>query len=158
MIGNKFKYYNPFVIAAYVILIGAVYAQMQDNKEDDMPKWIGYNEVKKVDISLKDGVFTKEALKAELDSLDIKHSDIVYAQAKLETGNFKSNLFLKNNNLFGFRNKNKWLKFDSWQDCCKYYKKWQEKHYKGGDYYKFLINVNYAEDSTYTNKVKKCLN
>lgn len=160
MIGNKFKYYSPFAMVAFIIVIGLICGYREDNKEIDMPKWDGSSKKVKV-VEFKNDMlfFDTASFRKELGSLGIECSNIVYAQAKLETGNFKSDLFLKNNNLFGFRGKSgKWMKFNSWQDCCKYYKEWQVKRYRGGDYYKFLVNIGYAEDTSYVKKVKKCLN
>jgi hypothetical protein len=48
-------------------------------------------------------VFTPQKLKDYLTELNIPHADIVYAQAVLETGNFTSSIFKKNNNLFGMK-------------------------------------------------------
>lgn len=49
----------------------------------------------------------KEGLKEALSYYNLKHKDIVYAQAILETGHFKSDICLKNNNLFGLYNNDK---------------------------------------------------
>jgi uncharacterized FlgJ-related protein len=106
----------------------------------------------------QDTSFSKDNLKKYIKLIGIKHPDVVYAQAKLETGNFKSRVFRENNNLFGFIYKGKYLKFNNWLECCRYYKKWQTKYYKGGDYYIFLINIGYATDPNYNQKLKTCLN
>lgn len=95
---------------------------------------------------------TIENVRAELKRLGVKHSNIVIKQVKLETGNLK---YVRNNNLFGFRGNKGYLKFDTWQDAVQYKKKWQDKRYKGGDYYDFLIKVGYATDSTYIQKLKQ---
>jgi len=108
-------------------------------------------------MTVKQEKFSYKALQKELQLLGVKHPKIVLAQAKLETGNFKSNYFKKRNNLFGFRNSKGYLHFKSWQDCCKYYKRWQRKRYKGGNYYHFLKQVGYAVDPLYIKKLKKCL-
>lgn len=95
-----------------------------------------------------------------LDRLKIKESKIVLAQAKLETGNYKSNYYVKKHNLFGFRDKKGYIEYTSILSSCIAYKKFQKKYYKGGDYYDFLTKIGYAEDSTYNNKLKnivKCL-
>lgn len=47
--------------------------------------------------------FTPDALRAYIYQLGIKHPDVVYAQAILETGNFSSRIFKENNNLFGMK-------------------------------------------------------
>ena len=95
---------------------------------------------------------TIENIEEELIQQGINHVDIVLNQVKLETGHLK---FVKNNNLFGFHNGKSYLKFDTWQDAVIYKKQWQDRKYKGGDYYKFLKNVGYAKDSNYINKLKQ---
>jgi hypothetical protein len=99
-------------------------------------------------------IFSKEKLIYLMDSLEIKNVEIVYAQAILETGNFTSYNFKYRQNLFGFYNGRNYLYFRSWVKCVKYYKNWQQKRYKDGDYYTFLKRIGYAEDSLYINKLK----
>lgn len=86
---------------------------------------------------------------------EIKHPEIVLKQAILETGWFKCEYCsYDHNNIFGFRYKHKYLEFDTWQESVAYYKKWQDKRYKGGDYYDFLKKVGYATSKTYNRKLK----
>jgi hypothetical protein len=47
--------------------------------------------------------FTREALIEEIKCHDFKYPDLILAQAVLESGHFKSNVFKENNNLFGMR-------------------------------------------------------
>lgn len=48
-------------------------------------------------------VFTPDALRAYLVSTHVKHPQVAFAQAVLETGNFSSQLFRDNHNLFGMK-------------------------------------------------------
>jgi hypothetical protein len=52
-------------------------------------------------IKEKDNKFSESKLKEYILELNFKFPEIVYAQAKLETGNFTSNAFKNKNNLFG---------------------------------------------------------
>ncbi len=79
--------------------------------------------------------FSVNNLKKELDTLNIQHSDIVFNQARLETGNFKSHVFKNYHNLFGFVGKKGYIKYSDWKESVKAYKVFQSKHYKSGDYY-----------------------
>lgn len=100
----------------------------------------------------------KEGLKEALKYYDVKHSDIVHAQAILETGHFKSRACIENNNLFGlYDSKNKrYYKFNHWSESVIAYKEMvQYKYESSGNYYKFLNDINYAEDKNYINKLKK---
>jgi hypothetical protein len=81
---------------------------------------------------------------------------IVLKQAILETGWFKSNIYLKSKNMFGFRYQKKYMVFRSWQHCIDYYKKWQERKYlnMNEDYYDFLIRIKYAKSDQYIKTLK----
>lgn len=91
---------------------------------------------------------------AELKKLNVPHTKIVLAQSKLESGNYKSKLTKTHNNIFGLRKGNKYRKYNNWQACVKDYKKYISSKYKGGDYYKFLEKLGYAENPNYTNLLK----
>lgn len=47
--------------------------------------------------------FSEENLKKYIEVKGIKHPEIVYAQAVLETGKFSSTIFKENHNLFGMK-------------------------------------------------------
>lgn len=91
----------------------------------------------------------------ELVKIGIKFPEIVLRQSILETGHYKSNVCLQYKNLFGFYNGKRYLRFNTYKDCIKFCKKWQDKKYKSGDYYKFLKELPYAQDTTYVNQLKK---
>ena len=108
---------------------------------------------------------TKEEVYLYLDSIGVKESVIVLRQAVHETGWFKSYGCRKRKNLFGATNgRGTYLVFNTWQESCEWYLRWQNRHYKGQEYYSFLNCVfkrrngdcvSYAEDPLYTNKLKK---
>ena len=81
--------------------------------------------------------FTEKNLASELKKQNILYPDVALAQSMLETGYFKSDIFLDNNNLFGMKHpsvrptlstgKNRGhANFKSWQDSVKDYKMWQD--------------------------------
>ena len=103
----------------------------------------------------------KEGLMEALDYYGVKHPEIVYAQAVLETGHFKSDLCLNGNNLFGLYNsrKKEYYRFDHWTESVEAYIDFiQYRHKPPNDYYKFLDNIGYAEDPHYINKLKRIVN
>ena len=67
--------------------------------------WIDITEAEvKIDVPVTIGnEFNQRNLMAYIKLKNIKHPEIVYAQAVLETGNFTSKIFLHNNNLFGMK-------------------------------------------------------
>ena len=97
---------------------------------------------------------TEENLKAELNKHKIPHANIVLAQAKLESGNFKSSLVHSHQNIFGLRKGNKYRKYSHWTECVASYKELISSRYKGGNYYAFLKEIGYAEDKKYIEKLK----
>ena len=86
----------------------------------------------------------------------LQYPEIVVAQSILETGYYKSYGCTRDKNLFGlYDSKNRrFFKFDTWQESVKAYKTKVQYKYKSGDYYSFLEQIGYAEDSTYVEKVK----
>ena len=105
--------------------------------------------------TVKIDTFSEANLILYMHELKIKAPNIVLAQAKLETGNFSSYLFEVSNNLFGFRGFRGYYKYENWQSSVVAYKEWQDKKYKGGDYFEFLESIGYATDSLYCYKLKQ---
>lgn len=100
----------------------------------------------------------KEGLRDALEYYGIHHPDIVYAQAILETGHFKSVGCLKHNNLFGLYNSRakRYHRFEHWTESVVAYKKWIQRRYKPpANYYTFLKRIHYASDENYISKLKQ---
>lgn len=100
----------------------------------------------------------EEGLVEALNYYGIQYPQIVYAQALLETGHFKSKLCTQYNNLFGLYNSRtrSYYRFDNWWDSIIAYKNKVQYKYKGNtDYYTFLVNLPYAMDPNYINKIKQ---
>lgn len=103
----------------------------------------------------------KEGLEEALSYYGLEHKDIVYAQAVLETGHFKSNVCLKYNNLFGLYNskEKRYCKFKHWTESVVAYKEWIQKKYQPpNNYYAFLEEINYANDKEYISTLKSIVN
>lgn len=103
----------------------------------------------------------EEGLKEALAYYGIKCPKIVYAQAILETGHFKSDVCQSKNNLFGLYDSSnkKYYEFSHWSESVLAYKNYIQSKYKSdSSYYKFLQSINYAEDPTYIKKVKRLVN
>lgn len=101
----------------------------------------------------------QESLQEALDYFGVKHSEIVYAQAVLETGHFKSRICREYNNLFGLYNSKKkdYYRFNHWSQSVKAYVDMVQYKYNKGDYYEFLDSLGYAADPMYTRKLKKLI-
>ena len=99
----------------------------------------------------------EEGLMEALEYYGVEYPNIVYAQAVLETGNFKSDLCINGNNLFGLYNsrKERYYTFDHWTESVEAYINLVQYKYKPpNDYYQFLKDLPYAEDKDYINKLK----
>jgi uncharacterized FlgJ-related protein len=115
----------------------------------------------------QDTTFSEIELVHYLEILNVKYPDIVYAQARLESGNFNSPVFKLNNNLFGMKiignrpttsigSRYGFAYFKTWRDSVLDYVIYQclylnNKSYE--EYLYYLDNV-YAEDPNYINKIK----
>lgn len=100
----------------------------------------------------------EEGLIEALDYYNVQHPNIVYAQALLETGYFKSNVCKTYNNLFGLYNSRTkdYYKFEHWSESVIAYLSYIQYRYNPNkDYYQFLSDINYAEDPEYINKLKR---
>lgn len=108
-------------------------------------------------IILKPAFYDKpaeEGLWEALEYYNIHHKEIVYAQAVLETGWFKSKGCVVGNNLFGLKGKN-YYQYDHWLESVIAYKEKIQNRYKSGeDYYNFLTRIHYAEDPNYNSLLK----
>lgn len=103
----------------------------------------------------------EEGLMEALEYYGVKHPNVVYAQAILETGHFRSKVYRECNNLFGLYNSRtkSYYKFDHWSESVVAYLDFIQYKYKPpNDYYKFLDNIGYAEDPEYINKLKRIVN
>lgn len=107
---------------------------------------------------------TKERFTEVCDSLGIHHPNVVYAQARLESGNFSSTTYKVKKNCLGiYDSKNKcYKKFNNWIECLESYR--DEVQYKckntGGtddNYLDWIISMGYATDTLYRPKVKQIL-
>lgn len=94
-------------------------------------------------------------VKAEIHRQGLPCPHIVLAQARLETGNFKSKVCRTKRNLFGIRKGGKYKSYRRWQDSVADYKRLISSRYKGGDYYAFLRRIGYAEERQYISKLKR---
>lgn len=115
--------------------------------------------------------FTPERFRVYLKCLNIKHADIVFAQAVLETGGFKSHVFRANNNLFGMRlaksrsttalgSKNGHAYYSSWKQSVVDYAMFYSKYLSRLSRKEYLdyLSDNYAEDPGYVGKLKRVIN
>lgn len=102
-----------------------------------------------------------------LDTLNVEHPHIVFAQMRLESGNFKSDLAKNNDNFFGMKYPRQratvaqgvdrgYAYYRSWSYSVLDYAIWQRRYASGltEEEYLEMLSEKYAEDKAYVKKVK----
>ena len=119
-------------------------------------------------VDLQRDDFTEEKLADLLKKLKIKYPEIVLAQARLETGGYKSRIFRENHTLFGMKEAVRRINTaQGTQYNHAYYEHWRESVYDYAFYqcrymgqvrsreeYFNLLSQSYAEDPVYVTKLK----
>lgn len=168
----KFKKFNFILVIICTFYLGYV-SYPFINKNTDFKAVVENKkslDTIRVFIENTNDTFSLENLKNEIKNLNIKHPDIVFAQAIQETGHFTSNIFNQNNNLFGMKMayrrpktaigiKNGHAEYNNWKESVIDYALWQNRYANFSDrddYFKYL-SKNYAEDKTYVHKLKSII-
>ena len=154
----KQRVFNIFI--SLVVLSLVIIVLLDHYKRDEPPDYQVLDVVKleQPEFLLKS---PEEGLIEALDYYNVEYPNIVYAQAILETGHFKSKVYREYNNLFGLYNSKtkNYYKFDHWSESVIAYLNFIQNKYKPpNDYYKFLSDIGYAEDPEYINKLKRIVN
>ncbi len=118
-----------------------------------------YSKSSSKEVVCMDSTFTVKDFTLELFKQDIRFPEVVLRQACLESKFFKSDVFKRTNNPFGFYYKTDYIVFNDYKSAIEYYKSWQDKHIVNKDlskneYYDILETLGYAEDSIYIRKLK----
>lgn len=154
----KQRVFNVLISLA-VLGLGAIV--LSDHYKGDDPPQCEVVDVKLVQPESLLSENPKEDLIAVTDYYGVKHPEIVYVQAILETGHFRLKVYRECNNLFGLYNSRtkSYYKFDHWSESAVAYLDFIQDRYKPpNDYYKFLSDIGYAEDPGYINKLKRIVN
>lgn len=163
------KKLNKYLIALYVVLISSLFS-FSGYTVGRVMKLTNLSHIEKellvVDLQRDD--FTEEKLADLLKKLKIKYPEIVLAQARLETGGYKSRIFRENHNLFGMKEAVRRINTaQGTQYNHAYYEHWRESVYDYAFYqcrymgqvrsreeYFNLLSQSYAEDPVYVTKLK----
>lgn len=123
------------------------------------------------EINYQDSTINDSLLYGIIKDLRVPHAKIVFAQAKLESASYKSELFRSNKNLFGMKiatirptittmNNYGYQMYHSWRESVVDYLIWQLTNgiSKVSDekYFQYLSEV-YAEDPNYVPKLKQII-
>ncbi len=106
---------------------------------------------------------TRQEFVAVCDSLGVKHSNVVWAQARLES-NFSSKLYRQKNNCLGIYDskRKQYAYFESWQDCVKAYRDRVQYRFTRTDatdeeYLQWIAKIGYATSKNYASSVRKIM-
>ena len=177
---KKYYYYDKknmkmekVQVIPYILLIFLSILLLSSNKSENISKKkINYTSKKTKILSLEQkNKFNELELKEYIIGLNIKFPHIVFAQAKLESGYFKSTIFRENNNLFGMRLakqrprtalgvKGNYAYYINWKESVIDYALYSAAYLKNikteSEYFEYLKS-NYATDPNYINKLKKII-
>ena len=156
------RYSNYLKTALGIFTIAAIVSFNVMEVED-------YERILEINIS-GEREFSEEKLVRKLKELNIRYPHIVLAQAKLESNNYSSRIFIDNNNLFGMKEARvrinlakgtqyKHAYYNTWQESVLDYAFWMATYgskCKTEQQYYNLLN-GYAEDSNYQAKLKNII-
>ena len=131
----------------------------------------GLTEFEKVTIIKKQDSFNQDKLVLMMKELNVKFPWIPMAQSMVETGHWKSNIFVENNNLFGMKEaKQRITTSEGTQNNHAYYDTWRESVYDYAFYqcrylntitseqeYFDYLSASYAEDPNYIRVLKSTI-
>jgi flagellum-specific peptidoglycan hydrolase FlgJ len=156
------------IIFAVGCLVSGLMALLTINKINDV-KYLS-QETKSIILKERDE-FTEEKLKAYIIELNIRYPHIVMAQAIIESGNFKSQIFRDNNNIFGMKvatkrpttnkgEENGHAYFNSWKESVVDYAFYSAQYLsdiRSEKEYLEYLRQNYAKDTAYVNKILRII-
>ena len=144
-------------ILLYIIFGLVVYIYIDySNKPCQLP----HSEVRLIQPEFLTEELNDSILMLACEHYGIQEPKIVTAQAILETGWFRSKVFLEYNNPFGLYDSlnNDYYKFNHWtQALIAYINKVEYKRFEDEDYFDFLNRIGYAEDKEYISKLKQII-
>lgn len=159
--------YNRLNIPTYgvrvVVIAAAILSLLSINV-------VGADDYERIlEVRMQGNEFSEERLRSKLEELNVRFVDIAMAQAKLETNNFRSKIFVENHNLFGMKEATMRVNmargtqyghayYNNWEESVTDYALWvaayanrcrnKEQMYQ-------LLEGYYAEDPNYISKLKQ---
>lgn len=152
---NERKIVIGCLLAFIYLWIGQTWLFYRVDKLENKKEPMVHVKLEQPDFLMSDN--PKEDLMKVLEYYGVLHPEIVYAQAVLETGHFRSKVCKEYNNLFGLYNSSTkdYYKFNHWTESVIAYINYiQYRYTPPNNYYKFLERIGYAEDSLYVSKLK----
>ena len=158
---EKDKGLRVYQVATWVAITLAAFVTINDVAKT--------REIRQIEHQEADSLSFKDELLTLIFKLRLEHPDIVFAQAKLESGNFNSQIFRENNNLFGMKMpwnrptvaigvKRGHVVFSDWQHSVYDYALYQSSYMRKLTREAYLERLkSYASDPSYVEKIKNLL-
>ena len=155
----------PIIVAALVLSSAGWYIAGLNKSFDSLSEY----EKNVILIHMDRKPFEEQQLIDLMKELNMKFPHIVLAQAKVESGYFKSRIFKENHNLFGMKQAQQRINtakgtqhshafYDSWESSVYDYAFYQCRYLSSirteDEYYRYLAG-SYAEDPHYISKLKE---
>lgn len=158
----KLSIYSSVVIFVVSIIAYSYGRINQIRNLSDLEK-----EILIVDINSRNE-FDQDKLVVMLKDLNVRFPHIVVAQARLETGGYRSRIFKENNNLFGMKQatvrvntasgtQHNHAYYDTWRESVYDYAFYQTRYLSGAKTeaeYLYVLGQSYAEDPNYVTKLQ----
>lgn len=155
------------LVIGIIVSFGTLSGQKNTDVEEE--KFITHV-IKEIEKKKKHSLTDKEVLDYII-SLNIKFPKVVLAQAKLESGNYTSNVFVTKHNLFGMKiarqrptlakgSGNGYALYNNWKESVLDYAFMQASYYRHcstQDAYLEALQRNYCENSSYIKHIKEFL-
>ena len=153
-----------------VALLFVCLVVLQSLRPTEVKTKVRYVEAEMI-VKIKGIEFSPENLRRYIKLCGIRFPDIVYAQAVLETGGFKSTIFLESFNCFGMKvarsrpttalsTSRGHAMYDSWMMSTIDYALFQSaflRDIRTSEDYLDYLSRNYAEDPSYVSKLRKII-
>lgn len=146
---------TKYIPNVFLWLMMSIFLYILDYNMRQEPDPIPLKTESNIDSTCMEDSFNIKDFVLELHIQEVQYPDIILRQACLESSWFTSYVWKTKHNPFGFRNKDGYILFNDYKSAISYMKDWQDKYYKGGEYYRFLEDRKYSEDSCYVETLKK---
>lgn len=164
---NKKSLVLSVLVALFIVLASSSFTtnSIEETASQINPEIVGLHHEDTME--LVNSTFSPDNLLSVIEEYGFKYPEIVFAQARLESGNFQSNLFDKCNNLFGMNHPsiretrsvgstNGFATFENWLYSVEdrfIYEELYLSNLTREEYFSYLGRV-YAEDPNYVSKLK----
>lgn len=163
---TKTNYILMVTFIMIILIIMTIIINKMFKEARNLPNSLQVETVEIIDTSM-----FKDSILNFIFELRLEHPYIVYSQAIIESGNFTSNIWRENNNMFGMKmperrstlaigiNKGHSI-YRNWKECIIDYALFQSSYLRGLSEEEYFVKIgnSYAEDSSYEVKIRSAKN